>query len=799
MKDIVIKLSTLTIVLCLLLSINTFATPPLNMGQVAPDISLPDQNKTVLSLSSLRGKIVLVQFWASWEPNSRVNNPNLAKIRNQYATATFKNASGFELYTVSLDSENEKWVDAIKNDGLPGSYHVNDFFSKYVGIYKVTKLPASFLLDANGIVIGKNLSNTALQQKLASYSKGGSVAKTAPIYTPPTPIRQTTTTTTDPVAVDQRPNRPDYKIPPPARYRNNSTATNTYRYQPSTQSAPTSGYQPNMQSTVSRSNGNGNTNYVTQSFQVQTPNGIKTVTGLVAAPTAPKTTIYAPIGISYRVQVGAFKQPKMTNFYNASRYGKVLKESTNTGVQRILVGDYNADVHAVDALLKLQSDGYSDAFVVMYENGKRTRVLATEEVSDIAIRMNGSTTVASNATGYTEQKVEQQQPTYMVNKVAPPPPAPIPVSAPVVPAPVPTPPPPTPTPPVPTAPVPSVATAPTPYAAPQYIAPPPPIYYAPQPIYYTPPPIYYTQPQTVYQLPAAPQPQVKETVATPPPASSVAAKPTTPNTGYVGTSTSKSVAVNSTSNSKPVRSNYPMYTGTTTTTRPSSTPTYRNTTTSTPSRSSRITYNNSTSEWKQTIPGTNVTYGLSKSYQDPTSTITSSTSSSYTQSSLASSSPAYSSSTYTGTATTKPYIPPYSGTTTTTKPYTPTYTGRTTTSRPSSGILVAQVRELIQVRPPLDHIYHHIEVLLLAAQVRELIQARPPLDHIYHHIEVLLQLDLILRQEVRLLPVAQVRELIQVRLPLDHIHHHIEALLQLNLILHQEVRLLQAVQAQEGM
>ncbi len=758
MKDIVIKLSIITIVLCLLLSINTYATPPTDVGKVAPDISLPDQSKTVLSLSSLRGKMVLVQFWASWEPNSRVNNPVLAKIRNQYASAKFKNANGFELYTVSLDSENDKWIQAVRNDGLPGSYHVNDFFSKYVSVYKVTKLPASFLINGSGMVIAKNLSPTALQQTLASHRVGGTVAKTTPT---PTPVRQTVIpapTPTDPVAVDQR---PDYKIPPPARYRTNATVGNTYRYTP--------------QSSTRSNAGSSNTNYVTQSFQVQTPQGVKTVTGLTSAPTtttssnyvmqssangyqptamsapvatgddvsttlkytydpyygtssqqqtvvntqqtgltetsgntASKTNVYAPVGISYRVQVGAFKQPKMSNFYDASRYGKVLKESTNTDVQRILVGDYGTDMKAVDALFKLRNDGYGDAFVVVYENGIRTRVMAPYEVNDVVMRMNNNATNVANT-----QQVVEQQPTYVVNKTVPKTPTPTPTPTPVPVAP-PTPPvvaaKPKPAPvtmPVPApAPTPQV-TAPSPYAAPPYVAtaPPPPPYYAPA---YYPTPVYYPAPQPVYYtLPPGYAAATAPAATSPTTASKAPAKAATPtpSTGYVGTS-SKAPSSSTVASNTPIRSNYPAYSSrsnrvpstirsSTPTYRSSSTPTYRSSTITTSSSTSSVAYRKSLDTgWKKTIPGTKVSYGISDSYEDPTSSITSVTRSS---SSVAATTPVYNSDVYTspaptystGTYTSRTTSPSSSssygvGSTTTTRPYNSGSYAGTTTTRPSS-------------------------------------------------------------------------------------------------------------------
>ena len=138
-----------------------------DVGTEAPEIEMKTPADKNLALSSLRGKYVLIDFWASWCGPCRKENPNVVRIYYKFKD------KGFDIFSVSLDQEKDPWVKAIEKDGLTWN-HVSDlqfWNSAAAAAYGVQGIPATFLLDKEGKIIAKNLRGEELERKLTEILK----------------------------------------------------------------------------------------------------------------------------------------------------------------------------------------------------------------------------------------------------------------------------------------------------------------------------------------------------------------------------------------------------------------------------------------------------------------------------------------------------------------------------------------------------------------------------------------------------------------------------------------------------
>jgi peroxiredoxin len=132
------------------------------VGEMAPEIALPGTNDNVIKLSSLQGKVVLIDFWASWCGPCRASNPGVVKLYKKYK------AQGFEVFGVSIDSKKASWLQAIASDNLIYT-QVNDnggWKARVTDTYGVSAIPSTFLVDKTGKIIAIDLEGKQLEKRL---------------------------------------------------------------------------------------------------------------------------------------------------------------------------------------------------------------------------------------------------------------------------------------------------------------------------------------------------------------------------------------------------------------------------------------------------------------------------------------------------------------------------------------------------------------------------------------------------------------------------------------------------------
>jgi len=136
-------------------------------GTNFPNIKLPNQKGKEVSLNSLKGKFIVLSFWASQDANSRKKNRDLKKVYKKF------NKKGLEIYQVSVDQDEKQWTSAIQQDQLNWINVCNPKTGSVIAtrLYNIKSVPSNYLLDQTGEIVGKNLYGLALEEKIAEYIK----------------------------------------------------------------------------------------------------------------------------------------------------------------------------------------------------------------------------------------------------------------------------------------------------------------------------------------------------------------------------------------------------------------------------------------------------------------------------------------------------------------------------------------------------------------------------------------------------------------------------------------------------
>ncbi|MBL0737495.1 TlpA family protein disulfide reductase [Flavobacterium sp. GN10] len=150
--------------LCCVITNSKAQVVGVDVGDIAPEIDLPDTKGEKVALSSLRGSLTLVDFWASWCGPCIKEQPLLLKLHNAYPDK-------LSIYGVSMDTKKPLWTGAIAKAKLPWT-NVSDlkyWQSPVIGDYMLQSIPLNFLIDKNGIILAKNIHGQALEDKIREF------------------------------------------------------------------------------------------------------------------------------------------------------------------------------------------------------------------------------------------------------------------------------------------------------------------------------------------------------------------------------------------------------------------------------------------------------------------------------------------------------------------------------------------------------------------------------------------------------------------------------------------------------
>jgi peroxiredoxin len=150
-----------------LIIMHSNAFSQMTTGNAATEISLPDRDGNLTSLSALKGKVVLIDFWASWCGPCRRNNPHLVRLYKKY------HGKGLEIYGVSLDNDHSSWKEAVEHDKLGWIQVIDDkgWDASSALAYGVEMIPSSFLIDKTGVIRKVNAEGWPLEVEIKALLK----------------------------------------------------------------------------------------------------------------------------------------------------------------------------------------------------------------------------------------------------------------------------------------------------------------------------------------------------------------------------------------------------------------------------------------------------------------------------------------------------------------------------------------------------------------------------------------------------------------------------------------------------
>ena len=331
----------ITIVLIILLSLTYVNMSAQNVGDRINDLQLPDKNGTYKSLAALKGKYVLLHFWASWCPNSRPQVSNYIHLYDKYKNADFSGSNGFEIYSIAVDDDKYQWEAAMESYGMVWPNSVNDFKrfdSKIVQAFGVSTVPMVFMIDPNGYILAKGELNLGQIDKLLAeksnigwpqgYNESPSVSSPAVSYY----------NTIEP-ASSSTSYYPAYSYP--ASYSEISTVSITPDV-----SWTSSG------TTTTQSSSRGRSYYRPVS---DTYSGSSNLT----------TSTLRGTG-QYKITVGTFYSINLDDFERLRVYGDLETQRQSDGTIRLLLGPYRNLDDAERTLFQLRHQGLLDATIAKY-------------------------------------------------------------------------------------------------------------------------------------------------------------------------------------------------------------------------------------------------------------------------------------------------------------------------------------------------------------------------------------------------------------------------------------------------